>query len=85
MDMACDGTCTRALSDLTDSERRIKALERQLEEIKLHLSEFTDRTIAAETNVGDLRKALRRVEADVRGHVPSTGTEFILGVLEDTK
>lgn len=39
----------------------------------------------AEIKVGDIRKALKHVEAEVRGHVPSTVTEFILSILENTK
>jgi len=37
----------------------------QLKDAQIHLGEFTDRTIAAETNMGDLRKSLKYYEHDI--------------------
>jgi hypothetical protein len=71
--------------------------KRELEEARFHLSEFTDRTIAAETTVGDLRKMLRNVHREVTYVLchedPSIGAkaklyaiiEHITAVMEDTK
>jgi hypothetical protein len=72
-------------------------VKRERDEARFHLSEFTDRTIAAETTVGDLRVVLRDTQAFITNILcndnPSIDTkaklyimnERIIGALEDGK
>ena len=77
------GPCLAASLSTTVDEMYVAKSE--LKEARSHLSEFTDRTIAAETQVGDLRKALKRIGNSHADLCCCATCDIINAALEDTK